>query len=108
MTPPTPVSALASANLTVAEAVDDVIVDHADGLHVRVNDGRAHEAEPALLHVTADLVGERRARRDLLHALVPIHDRLTVDEAPLVRVESAELFLHLQERARILHGRLDL
>jgi hypothetical protein len=33
-------------NPSVAETVDEVVVDHADCLHVGVNDGRADEAEP--------------------------------------------------------------
>src|SRR6476646_1133471 len=37
--------------LTIAEAVDQMIVNHPDRLHVGVDDGRADEAEAALLQV---------------------------------------------------------
>lgn len=44
-------------NLSVSETVDDVIVHHADCLHVRVNDGRTDEAEPAAFEILAERVG---------------------------------------------------
>ena len=40
--------------LTIAEAVDEMIVHHSDGLHVGVDDGRADEVESALLEVFAE------------------------------------------------------
>jgi hypothetical protein len=36
-----------TSHLGVPEAVDEVIVDHAHGLHEGVADGRAHELEAA-------------------------------------------------------------
>ena len=41
----------------ISEAADEVIVHHADGLHVRVNDGRTDEAESAVLEILAERVG---------------------------------------------------
>jgi hypothetical protein len=46
-------------DLAVAEAADQVIVHHADGLHVRVDDRRADEGEAALLEILAERVGFR-------------------------------------------------
>ena len=42
------------------EAVHGVVVDHADRLHPRVDDGRPHEPEAALLEVLGDAFGQRR------------------------------------------------
>jgi hypothetical protein len=42
-----------SKNLGIPEALGHVIVDHAGGLHERVADRRADEAEPTLLQVFA-------------------------------------------------------
>src|ERR1700680_5009520 len=43
--------------LAVAEAGGGVVVDHADGLHERVADGGADEAEATFFHVFAYGVG---------------------------------------------------
>src|SRR5690242_6939424 len=44
-------------NLGIAEAVDQMVVDHADRLHVGVDDRRSDKAEAALLQVLAERVG---------------------------------------------------
>src|SRR5438477_1897835 len=76
-------------HLTMSEAADEVIVDHAGRLHVRVDDRRADEVEAALLHVLAEPVRQRRARRHLAAAAPAVDDRLAVDERPEVRIEAA-------------------
>src|SRR5436190_13645184 len=91
-----------------APAPYDVVVHEARGLHVGVHDGRAYEGEAAPLQVLAQRVGLARARRNLAHALPAVALRLAADEAPDVRVEGAELLLHLQERTRVLDGGADL
>src|SRR5690348_1637594 len=53
-------------DLAVAKAADDVVVHHADRLHVRVDDGRADEAKPTLAQVRAERVRLLRARRDVV------------------------------------------
>jgi hypothetical protein len=45
-----------SGFLSVAEAPDQMVVDHAGSLHVRVNNGRAYKLEAALLEVFAETV----------------------------------------------------
>ena len=47
----------ALSELAIPEAVDEVIVDHADGLHVCVEDRRANEVEAALPEFFAEGVG---------------------------------------------------
>src|SRR5690349_3469766 len=44
-------------NLAVAVTVDEMIVHHADCLHVRVDHRRSDEAEPAALQILAEGVG---------------------------------------------------
>src|SRR5262249_54882637 len=51
--------------LPVTETVHEVVVDHADCLHVGVDDRRADEAEAPALQVLAERVGFRGGRRNL-------------------------------------------
>src|SRR6185503_1443609 len=95
------------AALRVAKAADQVVVDEARRLHVRVDDRRADELEAAALEILRERVG-LLARRGHVALLAPaIHDRLVADEAPNVTVEGAELFLNLEEAARIRDGCFD-
>src|SRR5260370_38674733 len=68
----------ASAHLTVPEAVDAVVVHHADRLHEGVADGGADELEAALGEVFAQSVRFHGFYRDIFSS---IHDRLAADEA---------------------------
>src|SRR5713226_4072958 len=83
-------------DLPKSKAVDDVIVDHPDRLHVCVNDCRSDESEATALQIVAHGVGLGAASRDILHGSPAALDRATVDEGPLVRVEAAELRLHVE------------
>src|SRR5262249_23336090 len=96
------------SDLPVTKAVDEVVIDHTDGLHVRVNDRRAYEAEGPALEVLAHGVRLGAVRRDLLRLAPAVLDRATVDEAPLVGVEAAELLLDVEKRLRVLDRRFDL
>ena len=44
-------------NLSITETVDEVIVHHADRLHVRINDRGADEAESPALEILAERIG---------------------------------------------------
>src|SRR5581483_4634099 len=90
--------------LSVAEAADDVVVDHADRLHERIADRRADEAEAAALEVAAHRLRVVRFRGDLGERLPPVHARRAADERPQVRVEAPEL----DRGARVADRRLDL
>src|SRR6185436_2377072 len=92
------------ADLAVAEAADDVIVDHPGRLHVRVADARSHEAEAAPAQILAHRARFRRFGRDLLEVFPEVALRPSVHEAPDVAVERAELLLHLEEGAGVADG----
>src|SRR5229473_2040640 len=69
-----------------------------DGLHVRIDDRRTGEGEATALQIVAHGVGLGAASGDIPNGSPAVLDRATVDEAPLVRVEAAELRLHVEER----------
>src|ERR1043165_9304619 len=81
------------SDFPMPEAADEMIVDHADGLHVRVDDRGTDEREPTALEILAHGVGNGGRSRDLANGSPAVPDRPAVDEAPLVRVEAAELRL---------------
>ena len=85
-------------DLPMSKAVDEMVIDHAHGLHVRVDDRRTDEGEATALQIVADGVGLGAASGDIPYGSPAVLDRATVDEAPLVRVEAAELRLHVEER----------
>ena len=85
----------------VPEARHQVVVHHADGLHVGVHDRAADELEAALLEILAERVGFFRGRGQLLHAVEAVLNRPAIDEAPDVFVERAELFLHIEKQAGV-------
>src|SRR5476649_55116 len=80
--------------LRVTKASDQVVVDHAGGLHVGVADGRADELETAIEQVLAHRIGFGRARRHAFHAAPPVLFRFAADEAPDVAIERTELLLY--------------
>jgi TolB-like protein len=90
------------------ETVHRVVVHHPHRLHVGVADGAADEAETAPLQIPAQGVRYRRADRYLLHAAPTVLDRPAFHEAPLIGIESAELFLHFQKCTCIGYGRCHL
>ena len=44
-------------DLAITETIDEVIVYHADGLHMGVHDRRTNETESAMLEVPAECIG---------------------------------------------------
>src|SRR3989442_9022202 len=89
-------------HLALAEAADDVVIDHADGLHVCVDYGGTDECEAAPFQVLAEGVGLVRLRRDVLERPGAILSRPPVDETPLIGGEAPELVLHAPEGAGVL------
>src|SRR5258705_3254764 len=59
-------------HVTISETVDQVIVHHADRLHVRVDHGGSDEAEAAPLEGLAELVGLVRRGWDLAQRRQPV------------------------------------
>ena len=72
-----------------------MVIDHPDRLHVRVDDRRTDEAEASAFEIPAHGVRLGAARRDLPDGSPAVLERATFDEPPLVRIEAAELVLHL-------------
>src|SRR5579871_6042316 len=83
--------------LTVAEAIDGMVVDHAGGLHHGVADGGTDKFETALEEILAEGIGLRRARGDFLHGTAAVDDGRATGEAPDVGIETAELALDGEE-----------
>src|SRR5262245_7350368 len=85
------------AQLFVPEAMHEVVIDHSDGLHERIADGRADELEAASPQVLAQRVRFRRRSRDFLRRPPLVLYRPAADELPNVRVEAAEILLYVEE-----------
>src|ERR1700689_415718 len=85
-----------------------MIVDHAGSLHKCVANCGADKLEAAFCEVLAHRIGLLRASRQLFVPPQAILPRLAADELPDVAIESTELFLHCEERLRVLHGGANL
>ena len=94
--------------LLPAKAARDVIVDHPGRLHMRVANRRADEFEATLFQVLAHCVGFSSGRRVVFQSSQAMLDRFAFDEAPDVSIETAELFLNLEELAGIVNRRDNL
>src|SRR5438132_4478119 len=95
-------------HLTLAETARDVVIDHADGLHVRVDDGGTDQPEATAFQVLAEGVGLLALRRDVLDRSGTILLRSPVDKTPLIGGETPELVPHAQEGPGVLDRRFDL
>src|SRR5262249_53350897 len=65
-----------------AEAAGNVVVHQADGLHERIADLWAHEAEAAPDQVLAKGARQRRLRRQIPERARRVDNRVTVDKCP--------------------------
>src|SRR5437763_7129245 len=83
-----------TAEVHVARAGDEVVVDHASGLHQGVADCRTDELESAPQQVAAQRIGLRGTRGDIGQAPPPILLWLAADKTPQISIETAELFAH--------------
>ena len=95
-------------NVAISKALDEMIVDHPDCLHVAVHHGGSHEAKSPALQIAAERVGLTRRGGDLTDGFPTILSRATVDELPAIRVEAAKLPLHRQKRSSVLDRGGDL
>src|SRR5262245_11330885 len=59
----------------ISEAVDEVVVHHADCLHMCVYNSGTHEAESAVFQVRAERIGFGRGGGNLLHHFPAVHFR---------------------------------
>src|SRR5258707_57199 len=92
----------------MSKAVDEMVIHHPDGLHVRVDNRRAHEGETAALEILTHGVRLAGVSGNLPHGPPWVLDRTTVDEPPLVRVEAIELLQDFEKRLGVLDCRFDL
>src|SRR5712671_6470946 len=92
----------------MAKAIDYMVIHHPDRLHVRIDDRRTDEAEATAFQIMAHRVRLGGASGDVPSASPAVLDRAALDEAPLVRVEAAELRLHLEKRLGVLDRRCNL
>src|SRR5262249_22352272 len=92
----------------VTEAVDGVVVDHADGLHERVTDRRAHEGEPALAERPAEGVRLRGLVRHLLDGAPAVASWPPAHHCPHEPVETLAAGPESEDGARVLDRSADL
>lgn len=90
----------------MAEALDRMVVDHADGLHERIADDGADEGESPFFKVFAHGVGFRRPAGNVSICFPMIHHRVPSDESPNVLVERTEFLLNGEKRFGVLDSRL--
>jgi len=85
-----------------------MVVDHPHGLHERVADRRADEAEAAALQILAQCVRLAGGGGHPTKYAPPILLLFAADEPPHVRVEGPELALNPQERSSVGHRTFNL
>src|SRR5258708_35055369 len=95
-------------DLPITVTIDEVIVHHSDGLHVRISDRRADEAESAVLEILAECLGFGRSRGNLASSSPAVELGPSADEMPTVGVKVPELLLDLEKCARVAHRGFDL
>src|SRR5258708_3080397 len=95
-------------DLPMSKAIDEMVIHHPDSLHVRIDNRRTYEVETAALEILAHGVRLAGVSGNLPHGPPTVLERATVDEAPLVRVETAELRLDFEKRLGVLDRRFDL
>ena len=94
--------------LSVPEAIDKVVIHHANRLHESITDRAADELEAPAFQVLAHGIRFGCLGRNDLHRLPCVLLRLASDELPDVFIECAVLLLHGQKRFGILDGGLEL
>ena len=90
----------------MADALDRMVVDHADGLHERIADDGADEGESPSLEVFAHGVRFRRPAGNVFICFPMIHHRVPSDESPKVFIERTEFLLNGEKRFGVPDGRL--
>src|SRR5437588_11233274 len=83
-----------SAEIHVARAGDEVVVDHASGLHQGVADCRTGEFESAPQQIAAHRIGFSGARGHIGQTPPASLLWVATDKTPQISVETAELFAH--------------
>src|ERR1700733_1995705 len=87
-------------NGLIAIAGNEMVVDHADGLHKGVDDGRAAELEAALRQFLGHGARDGGLRRNLTHAAIAVDLGPAVDEVPEQFGKAGTLFHRAEPGAR--------
>ncbi len=90
--------------LVVAEAVCCMVIDHAGGLHVGVDDGGADEFETSNFQVFAYFVGKRSSSWELRHFGEFVFDWFVIYEFPNVFIKASKFILYFKKLDGIVDG----
>src|SRR5581483_800119 len=91
----------------VAMAFHQMIVDHADGLHKGIDDGRSAKFESAPREFLRHVARGFRFRRNLCHAAKTVHLRLAAGDIPKERGKSRSFLHDIEPGARRKHRSFD-
>ena len=89
------------------EAADEMVIDHARRLHIRVANRGTHKRKAAALQVLAHGIRLFGARGQVFYAPAAVADCSVVGKLPDVFVETSEFFLDLKEGFGIFYGTVD-
>lgn len=89
------------------ETGHQVVVHHADGLHVGIDDCTAHKSESSFFQVPAEAVGFPGRRFYFPDAFPPVDPGFPVYELPDIFIKTPEFLLNAQETSCIVDGRFD-
>ncbi len=92
----------------ISETVDRVIIHHANGLHVSIDDGRPKELEPSFLEILGPCDGLFCVDGIIFQPFETMSNRNTFDPRPHVLRERSELALNVEKTFRIVDGSLNL
>jgi hypothetical protein len=84
-----------------------MVIDHADGLHEGITDGRAYKAASELFQVVADLARQIGLGGNPGNIAPRILDRAAVNVPPKKGVQGTVALLDIECRPGVLNGRLD-
>ncbi len=85
-----------------------MIVDHAGGLHVGVDDGGTDEFETTLFHVFAYFVGEGSCGWELGHFGELVFDWFVTHESPNVFIKASKFLLYFKKLNCVVYCGFDL
>ncbi len=91
----------------MAKAAGQMIVDHADGLHVGIENGAAQKPEAQLFHLAGDGIGERRVGGHFPNGFPVVDERTPVGEAPDPVAESAVARRRFQKDPGVVYRAFD-
>src|SRR3954468_7435250 len=92
----------------MSEARHKMIIHHAHGLHVRVNNRAPDKLKTPLLEVFAQGIGFLRCRRQLLHAGDAVLNRPAIHNSPNVIIKASKFLLNSKKTLGVRNRRLDL